>query len=416
MNNDTSNNMNDDMNNSFNKDPFAEEHLKESHFHPRQKAFNLRNSWIAWNGYKNADVYYDEVFEYFCVRNSCATYDICAMQKYYISGKDAMVMLNRMVTRDISKMGIGRVTYLCWCTDDGRVIDDGTIFRIEEDKYMLSSGSPCLAWLRKSSFGYKDVTITDMSEEIAALALQGPTSCEVLKKMGLDGIDTLKPFGIMHFPFKDGSDKELMVSRTGFTADLGYELWIKPELALDLWDALYAAGENYGIQPYGENALNMARIEAGFILPEFEFHEALKTIHYHFDQTPFQLGLGWLVDFKKPHFNGRTALLKDKKDGPEYTLIKLDIPGNKPAQESYLYRGKNCKQEIGYVTSAMWSPIVKANIALAMVKTPFINDDIWVEIYYTKELRRQSKVVKCTRLKKPFWWPDRARATPPAAY
>ena len=278
MNDDMSKNMNTNLNNNFNNDPFAEERLKESHFHPRQKTFNLRNSWLAWNGYKNADVYYDEVYEYFCVRNSCATYDICAMQKYVISGKDAMVMLNRMVTRDISNMNIDRVTYVVWCTDDGRVIDDGTVFRLAEDKYMLASGSSCNAWLRKSAFGY-DVTITDMSEEIAALALQGPTSCEVLKKMGLDGIDTLKPFGIMHFPFNNDSDKNLMVSRTGFTADLGYELWIEPELALELWDDLYAAGEDYGIQPYGESALNMARIEAGFILPEFEFSEALKTVH-----------------------------------------------------------------------------------------------------------------------------------------
>ncbi len=395
------------------KDPFAGEHLKHSHFHPRQAALNLRDAWSSWNGYKFADYYYDAEYEYFCIRNTCATYDICPMQKYEISGKDAEAMLNRMVTRDVSKLKDNRVTYVCWCTDEGRMIDDGTIFRLGTDKFMLTCGSPSLAWLRKSTFGYQDVTVKDLSDTIAALSFQGPTSCEVLKRMDLVGIETLKPFGIMKFPFGGG---ELMVSRTGFTGDLGYELWIEPDLALELWDALYKAGEDFGIHPYGETATNMARLEAGFIMPDMEFHEALKTIHFEHDQTPFQLDLGWLVDFKKPLFNGRKALLKERDNKPEYTLTKLDIEGNKPAEESYLYSDKACKKQIGYVTSAMWSPVVKANIALAMVKTKHLEGDIWAEIYYAKELRQNSKVAKCTVQKKPFWAPPRTRATPPHAY
>jgi len=397
-------------------DPYAGERLKESHFHPRQAALNIRDAWSSWNGYKFADYYYDEEFEYFCVRNSCATYDICPMQKYTISGADAQVMLNRMVTRNIANMKEQRVTYVCWCTDEGRMVDDGTIFKLGPDKYMLTCGSPSLAWLRKSAFGFKALTIVDMSDKIAALSFQGPTSCEVLKKMGLAGIDTLKPFGIMHFPFAGASGEPLMVSRTGFTGDLGYELWIEPDLALDLWDALYAAGADYGIQPYGEAATNMARLEAGFIMPGMEFNEALKTIHFQHDQTPFELSLGWLVDFKKPHFNGRLALLKDRDEGPEYTLVKLDIEGNKPAEESHLYSNERCTKEIGYVTSAMWSPVVKANIALAMIKTQYLKGEIWAEIYYTRELRHNSKVVRCTLQDKPFWAPARARATPPPAF
>ena len=121
-----------------------------------------------------------------------------------------------------------------------------------------------------------------------------------------------------------------MVSRTGFTGDLGYELWVKPELALDLWDELYAAGDDYGIQPFGEEATNMARLEAGFIMPDVELHEALKTIHFEHDQSPFELNLGWLVDFKKPHFNGRKALLEEKERGPNYTLTRLDLPETNP--------------------------------------------------------------------------------------
>ena len=395
------------------EDRYAGERLKESPFHPRQSAMNLREAWSSWNGYKFADYYYDAEYEYFCIRNTCGTYDITPMQKYEVSGPDAMAMLNRMVTRDVSKLGINRVTYVCWCTDEGRLVDDGTIFRLAEDRFMLTCGSPSIAWLRKSVLGFDEVTVRDISDETAALSLQGPTSCTVLQQMGLEGIENLKPFGITHFAFQDDT---LMVSRTGFTGDLGYELWIKPELALDLWDALYGVGENYGIHPYGESATNMARLEAGFIMPDMEFNEALKTIHFEHDQTPLELGLGWLVDFKKPHFNGRRALLAEKNKGTRYTLVKLDIEGNKVAEESWLYSNKRCSKKIGYVTSAMWSPAAKANIALAMIETEHLKGEIWAEIYYEKELRQYDKVARCEIKSKPFWTPERARQTPPPPY
>ncbi len=394
-------------------DPFAGERLKLSAFHPREEVLNIRDAWRAWNGYKFAEYYYEAEYEYFCVRNTCGTYNICPMQKYYVIGRDAEAMLNRMVTRDVRKIGLNRVAYVLWCTDEGRMIDDGTIFKLASDKFMLTCGSPCDAWLEMSAFGFDDVTITAMTDDIAALSLQGPTSCAVLKKMGLEGIDTAKPFDIMRFPFAGDT---LMVSRTGFTGDLGYELWIDPKLALELWDALYAAGEDYGIQPFGEAATNMARLEAAFIMPGMEFNEALKTVHFEHDQTPFELSLGWLVDFKKPHFSGRNALLKEKQRGPKFTLTKLDIEGNKPAEGSYIYKDKGCKQDIGYVTSAMWSPAAKANIALAMIRTEHLQSELWAEIYYEKELRQYSKVAKCTLKKKPFWTPARARATPPPDY
>lgn len=392
---------------------YAAERPKETHFHPREAARNLRDAWSSWNGYKFADYYYDPEFEYFCIRNTCGTYDICPMQKYYIEGPDAEAMLDRMVTRNISKLKPNRVTYVCWCTDEGRIIDDGTVFRIGPEKYMLTCGSPSIAWLEKSSFGFDNLKITDMSDRIAALSLQGPTSCEVLKAMGLEGIEDLKPFGIVHFPFAGDT---LQVSRTGFTGDLGYELWIAPEKALDLWDALYSAGDDYGIHPFGEAATNMTRLEAGFIMPDMEFSEALKTVNFQHDQTPFELNLDWLVDFKKPHFNGRNALLKERKKGPELKLVKLDIEGNKPAEGSHLYSEKACTKEIGYVTSAMWSPVVKANIALAMIKTKSLGGPIWAEIYFEKELRHCSKIARCKIVDKPFWAPARAKATPPPPY
>ena len=391
-------------------DPYAGERLKLSPFHPRQQALNLRDTWTSWNGYKFAEHYYDAEYEYFCVRNRCATYDICPMQKYEIQGAEAEAMLNRMLTRDLAKVRPDRVAYCVWCTDEGRVIDDGTIFRLADDRFMLTCGSPCAAWLERSAFGFDAVAVWDVSDELAALSLQGPTSCAVLKNLGLRGVETAKPFDIRRFPFHG---ETLMVSRTGFTGDLGYELWIARHLALELWDALYAAGEHCGIQPYGETATNMARLEAGFIMPGVEFNEALKTIHFQHDQTPFELNLGWLVDFGKPHFSGRSALLREQRRGPKYSLTKLDIEGNRPAEGAHIYSNRRCIQEIGYVTSAMWSPAAKANIALAMIETQQLHGELWAEIYYEKELRQYSRVARCVRKEKPFWAPARARATPP---
>jgi len=231
--------------------------------------------------------------------------------------------------------------------------------------------------------------------------------------MGLTGIETAKPFDVMHFPFHDDT---LMVSRTGFTGDLGYELWINSGRALTMWDELYDAGANYGIQPYGETATDMARLEAGFIMPYMDFNEALKTVHFEHDQTPFELGLGWLVDFEKPHFSGRRALLKEQQTGPKWRLVKLDIEGNWPAIEAIMYNDEECSEEIGYVTSAMWSPAVKSNIALAMIKSEFIDGELWAEIYRAKELRQYRRMARCSKNTKPFWTHTRARSTPPADY
>jgi aminomethyltransferase len=394
-------------------DPYAGERPRLSPFHERQAALNIRDAWSIWNGYKFADCYYDAEYEYFCIRNTCGTYDISPMQKYDISGPDAEGMLDRMVTRDVRKIGLNRVAYCVWCDDDGRIIDDGTIFRLASDRFMLTCGSPCVAWLRKAAYGYAEVTVRDVSDQLAALSLQGPTSCAVLKKMGLDGIENAKAFDILHFPFHGDT---LLVSRTGFTGDLGYELWIDHSLALALWDELYAAGEHHGIQPYGETATNMARLEAGFIMPYMDFNEALKTVHFEHDHTPLELDLEWLVDFGKPHFSGKRALVAEKQAGSKWKLIKLDIEGNWPAEGSIVYNDEKCSKDIGYVTSAMWSPAVKANIALAMIRTEHLDGDLWVEIYKYKDLRPYRRMALGTIQTKPFWRPPRARATPPADY
>jgi aminomethyltransferase len=381
-----------------------------SPFHQRTSALNINEQWIVWNGYAAAVYYCDAHLEYFATRNTCAVFDVSPMRKYRFSGADAEAMLDRMVTRDVTAQGIDTVAYNVWCTDSGRVVDDGTLFRLGETEFMLCCADPCYDWFQLSAVGFNDVSIEDISEDMAALALQGPTACALLKTLGFSGIENCKPFEIVRFPFGSG---EIMISRTGYTGDLGYELWVDPADALLLWDELFSKGGVLGIQPMGDESLDMARIEAGFIAPDVDFHGALHTVELNHDHSPFELGLGWIVNFKKTHFSGRAALLAEKESGKYRRLVKLDIEGNKPAENSILYRDKHCRTEIGYVTSAMWSPVVKANIAYGLIDAKYFDGPIWAEVYHQKELRWNRKVARCTRVTKPFWSPERARQTPP---
>ena len=296
-------------------------------------------------------------------------------------------------------------------TAEGRIIDDGTIFRLGQDDFMLCCADPCYDWFCLSAVGFDEVEITDISDEVAALAIQGPTSCALLKAMGFAGIEQCKPFQIMRFPWGGG---EITVSRTGYTGDLGYELWLDPRDAEALWDALFTTGALYGIQPMGDESLEMARLEAGFLAPDVDFHGSLHTVERGHDHSPLELGLGWILNFKKPHFSGRATLLAQKESGNYRRLLKLDIEGNKPAENSILYADRKCATEVGYITSGMWSTVVKANIAYGLVEAKYFDGPIWAEIYHQKELRWLRKVARCTRVTKPFWSPERAKATPPA--
>ncbi len=382
----------------------------ESPFFARTSELNINRQWTNWNGYAAATSYRNSHIEYFATRNTCAVYDVSPMRKYRFSGADAESMLNRMVTRDVTRQRADTVAYNVWCTDAGRVVDDGTLFRLGQDEFMLCCADPCFDWFMLAAVGFNALEINDISEELASLALQGPTSCALLKALGFEGIEFCKPFQILRFPFGNG---ELMISRTGYTGDLGYELWVTPTDALALWDALFSTGKIYGIQPLGDDSLEMARLEAGFIAPNMEFHGALYTVNRGHDHSPLELGLSWLVNFKKGHFSGRAALLKQMESGNYRRLLRLDIEGNKPAGHSILYSAANCETEIGYVTSAMWSPVVKANIAYGLVEAKYADSPVWAEIYYQKELRWIRKVARCTVVKEPFWAPARARATPP---
>jgi aminomethyltransferase len=387
----------------------------ESPFYSRLKAMDTVNEWHQWKGFTAANELYCAETEYFAIRNATAVFDLTPMTKYRITGPDALDYLDRLVTRDMSKVTPGRVAYAVWCDDQGQVIDDGTIFHLREGEYRLCSQERHFSWLQQATIGF-DVAVTHETEDVAALAVQGPTSFSVLSQLGIRGLDELRPFGLMHVDF-DGA--ELMISRTGFTGDLGYELWIDPRSAGDLWDALFEAGRLYGIRPIGTIALNMARLEAGYIAVYDDFLPADETVRTGRSRSPFELGLDWLVDFKKPVFNGRRALAEEQRRGSTWRLVKLDIEGNKPAHNAYIFpKEKRNHGDIGFITSAMWSPVCKQNIALGSVRTPYgkPGDTLWVEIFYQREMHWSRKMARATVADKPFWFPPRRGATPPGPY
>jgi aminomethyltransferase len=383
-------------------------------FHPRIGPLNQLNEWHRWKDYTVADAFFDEALEYAAIRNACAVFDLTPMTKHRIQGPDALAFLNRLVTRDVAKIKPGKVGYCVWCNDNGQVIDDGTIFHLREGDYRLCSQERQLEWLARSAYGF-DVTYEEETHEVAALALQGPTSCAVLKAIGCTGVEKLAPFGIAYFPF---AGTELMVSRTGFTGDLGYELWIEPAKALDLWDALFSKGANHGIRPMGTHALEVARIEAGFIQAHVDFLPADQAIRLDRSRSPFELDLARLVDFNKPNFNGRRALLEEQKRGSRYRLVRLDVEGNKPARSSYIYNSARDGDVVGTVTSAEWSPSAKANIALATLNMPWgrPSDELWAEIYYQRELKWSKVMARCRVVEGAFFDPPRRRATPAADF
>ena len=384
-------------------------------FYSRLHELDFVNEWHSWKGYSSANELYCADTEYFAIRNATGVFDLTPMTKYRISGPDSLDYLNRLVTRDMTKIRPGRVAYAVWCDDQGQVIDDGTIFHLREGEYRLCSQERHFAWLKAAAIGF-DVDISHETDDVAALAVQGPTSFTILQQLDIDGLAELKPFGLLHCEFEG---VELMVSRTGFTGDLGYELWIEPAKAEALWDALFAAGKLHGIRAIGTHALEHARIEAGFLAAYHEFLPADETVRTGRSRSPLELGLEWLVDFTKPNFNGRRALAEEQRRGSQWRLVKLDIDGNKLAHNSYIFaKEKRNKGAIGFVTSAAWSPICKQNIALGSVRTPHgkPGTSVWVEIFYQREMHWSRVMAEASVVDKPFWFPPRRSATPPGPY
>lgn len=381
--------------------------LLQTPFHARTAAANKMHSWGPWAGYASVLTYEDLAMEHSAIRNAATVYDLCPMVKYRIEGPDAVAYLNRLTVRNVATLSVGGVHYTVWCDDAGHLIDDGTLFRLSSDRFRLCCQERHLPWLLDSAYGF-DVTIREETEEVAALSLQGPTSASVLAAAGFD-VSGLKPFRMACFAFAGGG---VTISRTGFTGDLGYELWTVPELALPLWDHLFAAGALHGLRPIGSDALNIARLEAGFIITGYDFTPAPQCVREDRLRSPVEMGLGWLIDWEKGHFTGRRALLKT---APKWAFVGLEIDGNIGAEGAILYH--NQKTEVGVITGACWSPVLKKSVALAQVQVAHAaGGNLWAEIYALRELHYAKMMMRARVVDRPFYQPDHRRATPPARF
>ena len=387
--------------------------LQHTPFHDRFVEMSKTEEWMAWNTYKVARVVDKLSTEYFAIRSGCAVMDLTPMEKYRITGQGARKFLDRLVTRDISKLRPGRVTYVIWCNDEGKVIDDGTLFQLGEDDYRLCSQHHQLDWLLMSADGF-DVHIETETHDVAALAVQGPTSYSVLTAAGIEDLDQLKPFDIAD---RHCGDIQVSVSRTGYTGDLGYELWADPVDALPLWDAIFGVRGQYDIQAMGLSVLEMVRIEAGFIMPGFDFNTAETAVRNGYDRSPYEVGLGWVVNLDKGHFTGRKALLAEKSRPAARRLTKIVVDGNKPVGQAFIYDGKKGRQ-VGEIKCATWSPILKANLALADIecRNGRLPANLWARIDYQRELKWLSTWAECEVQPEPFYSPAHRSATPPACF
>jgi aminomethyltransferase len=379
--------------------------LKKTPFHERIAPLNRAEAWERWSGYVTASLFYDLEEEYFAIRTGASLYDVSPMIKYRITGPDAAKVVDRLVTRNIDTLKPGRVAYTPWCDGKGRVIEEGTIFRFGENDFRLNCAEHQLAWLEDTAWGY-DAAVREETDDVAGLALQGPQSRLVLRDLGLEAAAALRFFGICRDSF-DGIP--VTVTRTGFTGDLGYELWVGPDHAVALWDRLMERERLRYLRPIGSQALNRARIEAGHILVNVEYVGARHALRESQARTPAALGLGWAVDLTKPHFTGKRALQAEvDAGGPARRLVGLDIEGRKPAVGAYLYAGK---REVGQVTSAVWSPVLKRNIALATVEavcaTP--GTPLRAEIYYLEEITQGRVDAKAVVAETPFYAPEHRR-------
>ena len=379
-------------------------------------------NYREWSGFYAVSVYETHhEHEYNAIRNAAALIDVTPLFKYLITGRDATKFVNRVVARDINKVAVNQVIYCCWCDEDGKVIDDGTITRLEENVYRWTAADPNLRWFRQNAIGL-EVQIEDITEQLAALALQGPTSGRLLKTVAEADIENLK-----YFRKTSGTIAGVPVdiSRTGYTGDLGYEIWIPWENAVRVWDALMDAGRRFDIHPTGMLALDVARIEAGLILADVDYVSSKKALIATQRYTPYEIGLGKLIHLEKDNFIGKRALLNEKKRGPERVLVGLEInwneveelfddvglPPQTPATASRVhvpvYRGR---EQVGKATSTTWSPLLKQLIALASVEPQHAKPGTKLQIELTVEAVRHRATALVREL--PFFNPPRKTKTP----
>lgn len=394
--------------------------LRTTPFHSRTAPLSQGQAWRRWAGYVAASAYeLSHEHEYAAIRNAAALLDVTPLYKYHVTGRDAERLLDHVVTRDVTKCRVGQVLYTPWCDANGKVIDDGTLARLAEDRFRLTSAEPNLRWLARNAVGL-DVTIEDVSDHIAALALQGPTSRAVLDEV----VDT--DFGALGF-FRIAParirGREVTISRTGYTGDLGYEIWLRNEDAEVVWDALIEDGRPHGIVPTGLLALDVARIEAGLILLGVDYVSAQKALIESQFSSPFELGLGWTVALDKAPFVGQEALRREKERGAEWSFVgvevdwealeklyaEVDLPPRLPAEpwrtSVPIFSGA---RQVGYATSGSWSPLLKKPLALAHVESAYASPGTQVAIEVTVEHRRRRAAARVAAT--PFFEPARKRA------
>lgn len=391
-------------------------------FYARTAPLNQGLEWRDWAGYFAASVYSDHHdVEYTAIRTAAALIDVSPLYKYRVSGPDSQRLVDRVITRDATKLRVGGVIYTCWCDEDGRVIDDGTVARLDDTTYRWTSADPSLRWFGLNATGL-DVEIEDVSESVAALALQGPLSRGVLEAASGESFSDLRYF--RRRPARVGGI-EIDVSRTGYTGDLGYELWVPAANALELWDALTEAGVSYGLRPAGMLALDVARLEAGLILIDVDFFSSRHALIPEQSYSPFEIGLGRLVNFKKEaNFVGRRALEAEQAaGGPPRRLVGLELDwdaietlhrkqGLPPQVSATAWRTpvpvyRNGVQA-GRATSGTWSPTLKKSIALGSVPPACAEPGTALEVEWTVEARRGTVDSRVVPL--PFFDPERKRA------
>ena len=394
--------------------------LKSTPFHARTAPLVQGHTWRRWSGHAVASAYdWTLDREYAAVRNAAALFDVSPLHKYQVTGRDAARLLDRMVTRNVPKAEVGQVQYTTWCDAHGKVIDDGTISRLGEDVFRLTSAEPSFRWLHRNAFAL-EVDIEDVSESLGALALQGPLSRAVLNHAADHPVDALRYFRVMDNRI---AGVGIQVSRTGYTGDLGYELWIPADRALEVWDALTAAGRDYGLAPAGIWALDVARIEAGLVMLDVDYHSSHRAMIEPQKSTPFELSLDWTVSFDKGPYNGRKALAAEKARGPLWRFVGIEIewdsfetlyaahdlapslPGIPWRASVPLYRDG---QQVGYASSGCWSPLLKKYLALAHVRAPNFAPGTRLEIEVTVEHQRRLANARVRGL--PFYDPPRKKA------
>ncbi|MGE0031002.1 MAG: aminomethyltransferase family protein [Steroidobacteraceae bacterium] len=394
--------------------------LKTTPFHARTARLVQGQTWRRWSGYAAASCYeFTHDREYAAIRSAAALIDVSPLYKYRITGADATRLLDRVATRNVGKSQPGQVLYTSWCDARGKVIDDGTISRLGEQSYRLTSAEPCLRWLHRNAFGMQ-VAIEEVSEALGALALQGPLSRAVLNAVARDPVDALGYFHVMDNRI---AGVDIQVSRTGYTGDLGYELWIPADGALAVWDTLMAAGREHGIMPAGIWALDVARIEAGLVMLDVDYHSALRAVIEAQKSTPFELSLDWSVALDKAPYNGRRALLAEKERGPAWRFVGIEVDWDSfealyaavdlaPAIPAVAWRASvpiyRAGRQVGYASSGCWSPLLKKYLVLAHLATPHFAADTPVEIEVTVEHRRLRAHARVRKL--PFFDPPRKKA------